>query len=188
MSTNLQGQFLVAAPQMKDPNFYRTVALMLEHSDDSAMGLVINRPSSVSVDAAMIKLKQSPISSDPIFAGGPVETSALFILHNCTELGQDDEMVLPGVFATGSNDSFESLISESATDAKDCSFRIYCGYAGWGGGQLEGEIERGDWRILDSDGELVFHNDPYNIWETCLQLVHKRNRLLPHNVRNPKWN
>ena len=188
MATSLQGQFLVAAPQMRDPNFYHSVILLLEHSDDSAMGLVVNRPSSISVDAAMMKLKHTQVSADPIFAGGPVETSALFILHNCSELGQNDEEVIPGVFVTGSNESFESLISKDAECVQDCSFRIYCGYAGWGGGQLEGEIDRGDWLTLPADGAVIFNADPYNIWETSVQQCRERNRLLPHNVKNPEWN
>lgn len=188
MSDSLRGHCLVAAPHLRDPNFYRSVVLMLEHSDETAMGLVINRPSSIAVDAAMMKLKQTAVSADPIYAGGPVETSALFILHNCSKLGQQDEQVIDGVFLTGSHESFESLVSNDANCVSGCEFRIYCGYAGWGPEQLEGEIDRGDWYTLPAAADMVFSLDPYNVWEECLQIVKEKNRLLPHNVRNPEWN
>ena len=152
------------------------------------MGLVINRPSSIAVDTAMLKLQDSQISSDPIYAGGPVETSALFILHSCTELGSKDEQVTDGVFVTGSNESFELLIANEKSCSHHCGFRIYCGYAGWGAGQLQGEIARGDWQTLSADVDLVFEDDPYNVWDTCMQQIQERNRVLPHTVRNPEWN
>lgn len=188
MSSSLRGHLLVAARHLRDPNFYRSVVLMLDDSDDSAMGLVINRPSSIAIDAAMKNLGSTLESSEPIFAGGPVDTSALFILHSCPELGQEDEEVSPGVFVTGSNESFEALISNEANCLHKCGFRIYCGYAGWGAGQLAGELDRGDWRVIPADGALVFEDDPYNIWEACLRQVQIENRILPHNVKNPEWN
>ena len=188
MSESLRGHFLVAANHMRDPNFYQSVVLILEDTTETSMGLVINRPSSISVDAAMMKLKHSPVSADPIFAGGPVETTALFILHSCSELGQNDEEVMPGVYVTGSNESFESLISKDAKCVHDCAFRIYCGYAGWSSGQLQGELDRGDWHVLKNNGDIVFQPDPYGIWEHCAQLLREQTRLLPHNVKNPDWN
>ena len=188
MFKSLRGHFLVASNHLKDSNFYRAVVLMLEHTEESAMGIVVNRPSSIAVDAAMTQLNQIPVSTEPIFAGGPVDTSALFILHNCSEFGKDDEQITPGVFVTGSNDSFESLLSKDSTCNHDCHFRVYCGYAGWGPLQLDDELNRGDWRTLPAEGTIVFEFDPYNIWERCTEQLNQQNRLLPHNVENPEWN
>lgn len=188
MELKLQGQFLVAATHMRDPNFYRSVVLMLEHSEDSAMGLVINRPSSISIDSALSKLKPSAKFSDPLFSGGPVETAAMFILHNCPELGEIDQEITRGVFVTGSHDSFESLTEKGVSCNHECGFRVFCGYAGWGAQQLEGEIARGDWRILPADSDIVFQKDPYDIWEQCNQLILEANRILPHDVKNAEWN
>ena len=188
MAESLQGKFLVATRQLRDPNFYRTVVLLLEHSQDSAMGLVINRPSSISMDTAMEKLKVPTKFTDPIYAGGPVETSALFILHSCQELGKLDVEVADGVFVTGSHDSFESLVSKGASCSHDCAFRIYCGYSGWGADQLEGEIQRGDWRLMPAECGIVFQRDPYDIWEQCTQRLQELGRMLPHDIRNADWN
>jgi putative transcriptional regulator len=188
MATSLKGHFLVAANHLKDSNFYRSVILMLEDNEESSMGLVINRPSSIAVDAALTELGKKPVGTDPIFAGGPVETSALFILHNCADLAGKDEEVIPGVYVTGSNDSFESLVTDDVSCKNGCGFRIFCGYAGWSEGQLAGEIERGDWRIMPAESSLVFAKDPYMIWEACTQHLREANRLLPHAVQNPEWN
>ncbi len=188
MARNLKGHFLVAANHLRDSNFYRSVVLMLEDTDEGSTGIVINRPSSLPIDAAMTELKQGSVSTEPIFAGGPVDTSRLVILHNCPELGERDEQVTEGVFVTGSNDSFESLITKDASCDHECGFRIYCGYAGWGPGQLADELGRGDWRTLPAESSIVFERDPYNIWERCTAELNQQNRLLPHNVDNPEWN
>ena len=188
MADSLQGHFLVAANHLKDPNFFRSVILMLEDNDESSMGLVINRPSSIAMDAALSELGKKPAGTEPIFAGGPVETSALFILHSCKDLAANDEEIVSGVYVTGSNDSFESLVSEDVTCNNSCCFRIFCGYAGWGEGQLKAEIERGDWRTLPAENEIVFTEDAYMIWEICKQRLRETNRFLPHSAQNPEWN
>lgn len=188
MTANLQGHFLVAADHMKDPNFHRTVVLMLEDSEESSMGLVINRPSSIAVDAALTDLGKKSIGTDPIFAGGPVDTSALFVLHNCADLAGTDQEAVPGIYVTGSSESFDALISEDVKCNHKCGFRIFCGYAGWSPGQLASEIARGDWRSIPAESEIVFHTDPYDIWEICRHRHQQANRLLPHEVKNPEWN
>ena len=188
MSESLQGKFLIASPNLRDPGFFRTVVLMLEHDAQNAMGLIINRPSSITIEAAMAELKQPSPTTDPIYTGGPVDTSALFILHSAGgELHQDSE-VAAGIYLTGSNESFEALLNNPTSTEQPCLFRIYCGYAGWGPGQLESEIGRGDWRILPADSELVFGHDAYEVWEVCTQQIKMQNRLLPHDAKNPEWN
>ncbi|MEZ6060879.1 MAG: YqgE/AlgH family protein [Planctomycetaceae bacterium] len=184
----LHGQFLIAANHLRDPNFYRTVVLMLEHNAEGAMGLVVNRPSSIAVDAALSGQIQGTKCQSPIFVGGPVENSALFILHNSVAIGAKDQEVAPGVFLSGSHESFETVVRESDSGKSAAVFRVYCGYAGWGAGQLESEIERGDWRNLPATDAIVLEEDPYGIWEVCTRKLQRANRLLPHNVRNPEWN
>ena len=189
MSQNLQGQFLVALRHLKDPNFFQTVVLLLEHDDSSAMGLVVNSPDSQGVaEALSLVTGKEDQSGGPIYSGGPVEPSALFILHNCDELDPDDKEVTPGVFLTGSSDSFESLIDRVMTSEQDCGFRIFRGYAGWGADQLEGEISRGDWGIIPADAGLVFDEDPYSVWERCFRQVQIQNRFLPLESPDPEWN
>lgn len=187
MSDCLQGEFLIAADQLRDQNFYRTVVLILEHNSDGAMGLVVNRPSSIAVDAALGG--QSALSLDaPVFIGGPVDSSALFVMHNHLRPGLQDREVVPGLFLAGSDESLNAVVNPDNDSAQHGSFRVYCGYAGWGSTQLEAEIDRGDWLSVPADSSTVLEEDPYGIWEVCTRRFRRAHRILPHNVRNPEWN
>ncbi len=191
MSDCLQGEFLIAAHQLRDQNFYRTVVLMLEHNEEGAMGLVVNRPSSIAVGAALggKPASKSDVSLDaPVFIGGPVETSALFVLHNHVRPGLQDREVVPGLFLAGSDDSLHAVVNPDADSDQHGCFRVYCGYAGWGSEQLEAEVARGDWLSVPADSGTVLEEDPYGIWEVCTRRFRRAHRLLPHNVRNPEWN
>jgi putative transcriptional regulator len=188
MTVSLQGSFLIAANHLRDSNFYRSVVLMLDHNNQGAMGLVINRPSAMTIAKALAQHGSVSGGDAPVFVGGPVEPTALFILHNCIALGKTDQEVAPGVFLAGSEDSFEAVVRGGKKPEAGVKFRLICGYAGWGEGQLEGELARGDWKILPADGALILEEDPYGLWEVCTRRLHRANRMLPHNVRNPEWN
>ena len=188
MSLSLQGSFLIAANHLKDPNFYRSVVLMLDHNDQGAMGLVINRPSAMTIGKALSQQGVSNVNDSPVFVGGPVEPTSLFILHNCIALGKTDQEVAPGLFLASSEDSFEEVVRNGKKPDISVKFRLISGYAGWGEGQLESELARGDWHTLPADGTLVLEEDIYGMWEVCTRRLHRANRLLPHNIRNAEWN
>ncbi len=188
MPVSLQGSFLVAANQLRDPNFYRSVILMLEHSPESAMGLIVNRPTAITVGKVLAQ--HSPVNclAQPVYQGGPVSENSLFVLHNNVSLVKQDQEIAPGVFLVGSEDSFDELIRKELPTDKGIQFRLVCGYAGWGAGQLEEEIRRGDWHVVPADGSLVLEEDPYGLWEVCTRKFNRATRVLPHDVRNPEWN
>ncbi len=187
---SLQGQFLVAAPHLRDPNFHRTVVLLLEHSSEGAMGLVINRPSALTIGKALGDEGPVNDADAPVFVGGPVEPKSLFILHNCLALARSDREVAPGILLAGSEVSFESVVrSTPAQQSQECpAFRLLSGYAGWGEQQLEAELERGDWHVEQADGELVLDQDPYGIWSVCFRRIQRRFRILDDHPANPEWN
>lgn len=189
MTESLRGRFLIAAKRLWDDNFYKSVVLMLEHGDQGAMGLVVNRPSSIKVSHALGGHFNLPETEDVVFGGGPVEPSALMILHDDSTLHEDGLPVLPGLFVGGSAQAFEQLIGESAgTDSMKHCFRVFSGYSGWGTGQLENEIARGDWLTHPACRELVFHEDPYALYDLMLQKFYEANHLLPHRVKDPTAN
>lgn len=188
MSVSLQGNFLIASSHLRDSNFYHSVVLMLDHNDKGAMGLVINRPSAMTIGKVLSQHSSAAGGDAPVFVGGPVEPTSLFILHNCITLGKNDQEVAPGVFLAGSENSFEEVVRGGKKPEADTRFRLICGYAGWGEEQLESELARGDWNILPADGALILEEDPYGLWEVCTLRLHQANRMLPHNVQNPDWN
>jgi putative transcriptional regulator len=162
----LTGRLLVASPSMGDPNFDRTVVAVLEHHpDDGALGVVVNRPSGT--DVAEVLPAISPLVAEPavVFVGGPVQPQAALCLG----------VPRPGV----EPDGFAPLASGVATVDLDKDpavlttglqvLRVFAGYAGWGGGQLEAEIAAGAWFVVDGVPYDVFADDPEQLWRTVLR-------------------
>ena len=141
---SLKGQFLVAGKQLRDPNFFRSVILMVEHSDSGSMGLIVNRPSNVSVTRALSEHYELPESDEPVYVGGPVEPAALFVLHSVGEFEEHDSDVVPGIFVGSSPEVFEHVIAQVTGGTDELAFRVFAGCAGWAPGQLEGELSGGD--------------------------------------------
>ena len=188
MMNSLKGHFLVAAKHMRDANFYRTVVLMIEHGTNGAMGLVINRPSSISVSQALSGHIDLPETGELVYVGGPVEPGALFILHNQADLDDSQSTVLPNLYVGGSPAAFEQVILSLQSNNEEIRYRIFAGCAGWGAEQLEGELNRGDWYTLPGAEEFLFHADPYQVWELALTHISLTHRLHPEVPPNPEWN
>lgn len=160
---------------------------MVEHGPDGAMGLVVNRPSSVTVAHALSEHFQLPETDDLVYVGGPVEPSALFILHNAPHLDEGERPVIPGLFVGSSADAFETIVRNAAEGDPDIKFRIFSGCAGWGAGQLEGELCRGDWLQVPACCKALFE-DPYELWDRMLTKSRELNPLAPFRSGNPEWN
>lgn len=188
MPDSLEGHFLLAADHLKDPNFYQSVILMLEHDAETAMGLIVNRPMSTRLHEALGDMTSQVGKGSALFFGGPVETNSMFIMHNCEGLADVDRTICQGVYVSTSSDSFDHLIEESKQQQDQRLFRVYCGYAGWGPGQLEEEIARGDWLSFPATTERVFQSDPYELWDVCVQEFKKQHRILPDNPADPSLN
>ena len=162
-----KGRLLLATPPLEDPNFDRTVVYVLEHHDDGAIGIVINRVGDEPLDEPLdrwIDLQRPP---SMVFQGGPVETSALIgIAESKSEVGVDHDHLTPIAGDIVSAD----LSADPAIVAADVSgVRVFRGYAGWGPGQLEGEIEAGAWLVLDAETGDVFSDDPSELWRDVLR-------------------
>lgn len=188
MSDSLNGQYLIAGPKLNDPNFFRTVVLILEHGSAGAMGLVINRPTPVAITEALKNHFELPPTAACVFEGGPVEPSALFILHNNQELDSDARLVAPGVYVGSSAEVFQDVVRSAALEMSQTRFRIYAGCAGWGPHQLEGELSRNDWLLLPASEAEVFSGDPHRLWKELRQQALARHRLLPDAEGNPELN
>jgi putative transcriptional regulator len=187
MSQRLKGKLLIAGFRLRDPNFFKTAVLVVEHNKEGAMGLVINRPSDMTVADVLAGHIEMPEPSDVSYLGGPVEPAALFIIHDGCEYDPDEAPVVPGMYVASSISAFQNVI-QAAAASEPVRYRIYQGCAGWGAGQLEGEIARGDWMIIEGDEDLVFHEDAYALWEELVNAVYAKHRLLPHPEISPEWN
>lgn len=188
MSNSLRGQCLVAAKSLRDPHFYKTVVLMLEHGSQGATGLVLNRPSSVRVCHALSGHFNIAESDEPVFIGGPVEPTALVMLHDSEEVGSSESSPAAGVFVGGSAESFERVLMPDDDEDSSIRYRVFSGYSGWSVEQLESEIERGDWLLHTGSHSLVFETDPYEVYEVALEQVFKADSLMPYRVKDASLN
>lgn len=184
---NFRGQLLIAAKHLLDPNFFKAVVLMVEQGDNGAMGVVINRPSDVAVSHALSGHLDVEGLEGPVYFGGPVEPGGLIVLHDRSDLSES-EAVIPGVYVPTQAEVFEEVIRAAESDGNSTTFRVYSGCAGWSPGQLESEVERGDWYALPAEAEVVFSDDPYSIWEQATNEVAASHRFIDQSVDNPELN
>jgi putative transcriptional regulator len=162
MST-LQGHLLVASPELRDPNFFRTVVLLVRHNDEGALGVILTRPSKTSIQEVWKELSQDPCDSDlTLHLGGPV-AGPLIALH--AEMSLSEIEIVPGVCFSADQDAVVRLVSQHADPLK-----LYIGYAGWGAGQLEAEMEHGSWRTTPATADHVFPGDEH-LWERVLRQI-----------------
>jgi putative transcriptional regulator len=156
-----RGQLLIAGPGLVDPNFWRTVVLVVEHSDDGALGLVLNRPSETTVGEAMSELERLLEPDDTLYIGGPVQPSALIVLGEFEDPSDAALVAFEdiGVLARGAGE-------EDGPDLR--RGRAFVGHAGWGPGQLDSELERDDWIVEPAIREDVFTAEPAALWESVL--------------------
>jgi putative transcriptional regulator len=185
---HIRGQLLVAAKHLLDPSFFKTVVLMIEQGDNGAMGVVINRPSDIAVSHALSKHLNVEGMDESVFYGGPVEQGGLIVLHDRGDLAES-ESVIPGVYVPTRADVFEEVIKAAQEDVDSTTFRVYNGCSGWSPGQLEAELERGDWYATPANSDLVFSDDPYNLWEQMMDRVAaNQEQFINQAVKHPELN
>lgn len=157
-----RGHLLIAGPTLLDPNFWRTVVLVVEHTEEGALGLVLNRPSETSVGDAVPQLEELVDLTEPLFVGGPVQPSAVMVLAEFEDATDAALLAFGDVGVLGVASSPEEISAGVRTG------RAFVGHAGWGPGQLDDELERGDWILEPAQSEDAFSADPQELWAEVL--------------------
>src|SRR5215813_14188134 len=169
-SASLAGQFLVATPTMGDPRFDHTVILIARHDKDGAFGLIINRPAAERPLSELLEAlgeKGASVNGTVrLFAGGPVQPELGFVIHSPDYQGPQTLGVDGRVSVTMSLE----ILRDIATGKGPQKSLIMFGYAGWGPGQLEGEIERRSWTTAPADSKLIFDEDRSKLWDIVYAL------------------
>ena len=160
--TSHKGKLLVATPTLVDPNFHRTVVLLLEHNDEGAAGVVLNRPTDAELGGPLERW--APLAARPpvVFVGGPVQPDAAVCVASATI---DVDGFTPAFARLGTFDLSKPPDGATGLDR----IRVFAGYAGWDEGQLEDEIEQGAWYVLDADPEDAFTTVPDDLWRFVLR-------------------
>lgn len=181
-----KGRLLVATPALDDPNFDHTVIYVVEHHDEGALGLVLNRPSNEALDDPLDGWVSAQSEPAQVFSGGPVEPDALIALARTSEPIDDSLGYLAPL--TGTIASADLAADPSLVVGTISALRVFRGYAGWAAGQLEAEIESGSWIVLDSDPADVFTSDPDELWRAVLRRQPGRLGWLASAPDDLAWN
>jgi putative transcriptional regulator len=158
---SVRGQLLIAGPSLLDPNFWRTVVVVVEHNEDGALGLVLNRPSETTVGEAVPELEELVDREEPLFIGGPVQPSAVVVLAQFEDPTDAALMAFDdiGVLATASQSDPVAGVRRA---------RAFVGHSGWGPGQLDDELSRGDWILEPARSADAFSGGPGELWSEVL--------------------
>ena len=178
---SLAGNFLVADLDLADPSFHRSVVLLVDHGHDGAFGLIINRPLGLTA-AQIVQDPAQPVAHPerrgkvPLYGGGPVENQAVFALHSGLPAPWRSgalREIRPGIFFEPSFPSLQPYVSGVAPELPPDDIpviRLYLGYAGWSGGQLERELDLGSWQVIEARASLVFQTPPTDIWLRAMEI------------------
>ncbi|MDZ7616255.1 MAG: YqgE/AlgH family protein [Patescibacteria group bacterium] len=160
---SLEGHLLIASPELLDPNFARSVVLMVQHNEQGALGLVLNRPTNKELRHLWADVSQEPCNgSGLVYLGGPVP-GPIMAVHGEADLGELE--VLDGVFFAARKDHLDSLVLRT-----DLPYKVFVGHSGWGPGQLEGELKLGGWLTAAATVKDVFH-DGDDLWARLVKGV-----------------
>ena len=161
------GWLLVALPTLEDPNFHRTVVLLLACGDEGAVGVVLNRPNEVPVGVLFPQWERITAQPPTMFVGGPVERSSVIAVGRLWPTATDG---FPGCqpFAPGLSTVDLNLAPDDVVPGVE-HVRLFSGYAGWGRAQLDGEILSGSWLVIPSLVDDVFAEDPETLWTRVLR-------------------
>ena len=179
---SVRGQLLIASPNLLDPNFHRTVVLVTEHNEEGAMGLVLNRPSETLVAEAAPELESLVDGDDPVFAGGPVQPSAVVVLAEFEDPELAAMLVLGDIgFVPAGSD-----LDEVATATRRA--RVFAGYAGWGPGQLDAELEDDGWIVEEPARDELFTPEAEELWPDVLRRMGGQYALVARMPMDPSLN
>ncbi|HIE56226.1 MAG TPA: YqgE/AlgH family protein [Chromatiaceae bacterium] len=167
----LKNHFLIALPSLQDRNFSRSVTYLCEHTDNGTMGIIINRPSSLKLADILQHMEieeteQTP-GNLPIFIGGPVQEDRGFLLHSPAKRWKSTLVITDELAITTSQDILEAIASGEGPE----EVLIALGYAGWGPGQLEGELQQDSWLVAPASHEIIFHTPVEERWEAAAALA-----------------
>ena len=157
------GRFLIAGEHLRDPNFAKTVVLLLNYGERGARGVVINRRSDVKLAAVFPRISGLNQRPDRVYLGGPVSRNQLLILLHSDRPRRAAEHVVDDIYLSTNRHVLVDALNRAA------AVHVYAGYAGWAPGQLDREVARGDWHVLPADAKTVFSDRPAKVWQELIE-------------------
>jgi putative transcriptional regulator len=183
MAESLRGKLIIASPTLVDPNFARTVVLIAEHTEEGAMGLVLNHPAESTVSDAVPDLAWLTGDDAQVYVGGPVADTAVIVL------AEFDRPEMAGALIDGELGFIGTDADDpAALDGAIRRARVFAGHAGWGPGQLEEELSEESWIVEPPEREEVFADDADGLWAAVLRRKGREYALLATMPLDPSLN
>ncbi|MFW5802269.1 MAG: YqgE/AlgH family protein [Spirochaeta sp.] len=191
---DLSGHFLISETELVDPNFFRTVILITDHTTEGAFGLVVNRSAEVKIQDLLPDFADVPAGSIPVYIGGPVEQQYLFLLHdglNEIEMPEPAISPLEGLVFQPLTETIADVLRRKITRSPEGiqqRVHVFAGYSGWGPGQLEAELREGAWITHPASAEIIFHRDPARGWQDAMARKGDIYRIIAQTGFKPSLN
>jgi putative transcriptional regulator len=179
---SLKGKLVIAAPALIDPNFVRTVVLVVDHDEDGAMGIVLNRVADADLAEAVPDLADVPGVDELLFVGGPVQESDVLLLGDFPDVAKAAPLVAGSIGMVGADTDLDDL-ADTVSRA-----RAFAGYAGWGPGQLEAEVDEESWIITDPTPDDLLTDEPDELWSVTLDRKGGWHRVVARMPADPSLN
>jgi putative transcriptional regulator len=170
------GKLLVASPNLADPNFVKTVILLIHSDDQGVVGLILNRRTNIALSRVLEDFPGAKDRSDPAYLGGPVGVPAVIALLQSPNKVEGADRIFSEVYLISTKTLLEQTL---AARPNPQAFHVYLGYAGWTSDQLRKEVELGAWFIFPPDTGVVFNSDPGSLWP---QMIQKTQLKVARNV------
>ncbi len=170
------GMFLVAGRELQDPNFARSVVLLIDYSEHGAAGVIVNRRTEARLADLLPEIEGTEQQAGKVFLGGPVAPEGILVLMRGDAAPEASRPVFDDVYASASREVLEGQVKGGGI------FRVYVGHAGWAPGQLDWELRQGGWHLLPADAETVFDEAPEDVWRKMMRRANSLLARLPEKA------
>ncbi len=160
-----RGKFLVASRKIKASIFAESVVLLVDYNFHSTMGLILNKQTGIKLFTVLPDVEGLREKTDTVFVGGPVAGNEIAMLIRSKEKPENSKHLFEDIYFSSSKVVLQKMVDDNNED----SFHLFAGYSGWAPGQLERELSRGDWHVMEADAEFVFGKEPSEIWNELIR-------------------
>ncbi|EMF81827.1 hypothetical protein LEP1GSC188_0935 [Leptospira weilii serovar Topaz str. LT2116] len=182
MEETYNGKILISNSSIVMDYFNQTVILMVEHDNQGAFGLILNKKQKVSIGDVIQGIPDHVSRTLPIYSGGPVDLTFISVLHEDNKISQPGIEVIPGLYLARSYDTLLELLKSTS------KFHVYQGYSGWSAGQLETEMGRKSWVIHEATKDFVLNQDPETTWREALKSKGGIYKYFVEHTKDPMLN
>ena len=178
-----KGRILISDPFLPDPNFKRSVILLVSHDEEGSLGFILNKTVEINLDETELNINNQ---EHKMYFGGPVQSSDLFYIHRMGKEIEGSEVVKDGIFWGGAFSSIEEKLKQGGIS--ESNIRFFIGYSGWESKQLEKEIEEDSWLVIESNLEDILEGNPKDLWKEILREMEGKISVLSTFPEDPNLN